>query len=124
MKLIRNIAVLLAGAILMLHNFLPHQHHSELSEEEHITQHETAENLYDFLQLIFHMDQGEAHLERYQTTDHTQLSFHFPQLEKTVVYLESTTSGHTPSFDRPASEGLFTRYLASQLRFRGPPHQG
>lgn len=120
-KFIRNISILLAGAILMLHTVLPHEHHSELKATEHEVQHETAHSLLDFLKLAFHMDQGEGHLEDYKTS--STVYFHFDAVVSAVI---------VPSFEPVLSYSLSTpqyttqtkippRYFCSSLRFRGPP---
>ncbi|MFT7034426.1 MAG: hypothetical protein ACJA2S_002940 [Cyclobacteriaceae bacterium] len=120
-KFIRNILILLAGAIFMLHTVLPHEHHSELKATEHEVQHETANSLLDFLKLAFHMDQGEGHLEDYQASN----TIHF-NLDAVVSWLV------VPSFVPVLSYTLSTphytaqneippRYFSSALRFRGPP---
>ena len=72
MRILGNIWLLLAGTLFLLHTLVPHEHHAELSEEDHIGQHESARSLLDFLQLAFHLDQGKGHLEEYQNADETQ----------------------------------------------------
>ena len=120
MKLIRNISILLAGVILLLHTVLPHEHHSELNQEEHLAQHESAEGLLDFIKLTFHMDQGEDHLEKYQGSSSIFLFQALLTDELLVVFHPiDIKKSYPPSFFQ---ESLHSRFLSSQVRFRGPPH--
>lgn len=75
MKLINKISIIVAGSILLMHSILPHEHHSELDEEQHVVAHETATSLLDFIKLAFHVDLGEDHLERYKITQQEHLAF-------------------------------------------------
>ena len=59
-----------ALSMLLLHSFMPHQHHDELSEEEHIEQHTSASTAFDYLALLFHENIGVDHLEHFETTDY------------------------------------------------------
>ena len=121
MKVLRQISISLAGAILLLHSILPHKHHTELNALEHVTQHESATSLLDFIKLAFHLDQGEDHLENFKVAEQYQLSidlFVFSQLdfslEAKVVELWS--------IDFPVYQYTqYHKYLLPQLRFRGPP---
>lgn len=53
----------------MLHSFVPHQHHDELGQAEHISEHSSATSTLDFLSLIFHENLGENHLENFENTE-------------------------------------------------------
>lgn len=105
-----------------MHTVLPHEHHSELDEVEHVEQHETATGFLDFIKLAFHMDQGEGHLEKYQPSG---ASFLFTAILAEELTLEFQPvlfyqSDFTSSIEE---EILQSRFLSSQLRFRGPPNQ-
>jgi hypothetical protein len=65
MQVLKNSFLLTAGLILFLHTAVPHHHHSELDATEHYRQHEQAATLFDYLQLIFHIDLGADHLEHF-----------------------------------------------------------
>jgi hypothetical protein len=53
----------MAGFLLLSHQLMPHQHHSELSAGVHAEQHMNADTLFDWLELLFHEDFGnERHL--------------------------------------------------------------
>lgn len=64
-KTTRFILIYLAASITFLHSLLPHQHHGEMVDAEHSEEHVQAEDLLDYLELIFHLDQGEGHLESF-----------------------------------------------------------
>jgi hypothetical protein len=120
MKILARVSVLVAGALLMFHTFVSHQHHSELNPKEHIGQHQSADSLFDFIKLALHLDQGEGHLEDYQIADQ--------QLTLAAVDLEVATFIINPIAEEPlrisfsvTQEALPLHYLISNLRFRGPP---
>lgn len=123
MKLIRNLSLMLAGVILLLHMILPHEHHSELDAAEHITQHETAKSLFDYFKLAFHMDQGEGHLEKYQASSTSQLSFHATLLESFTPDFELVFLEEIKTASSTEQNLLSSWHFTSQIRFRGPPHR-
>lgn len=51
---------MLAGALLLtvLHNVVPHAHHGELAAQEHDRLHRQADDLFDWLGLVFQQDLG------------------------------------------------------------------
>ncbi|MFY0652279.1 MAG: hypothetical protein JXQ96_09615 [Cyclobacteriaceae bacterium] len=119
-KTIRKISLILAGAILLLHTVLPHEHHSELDEAEHVTQHETATGWLDFIMLAFHLDQGEGHLEKYQVPS-SNILFHTLPSEALVFQFTPFILIKTSFPVSSPVESFYSRFLSSQLRFRGPP---
>ncbi|MEQ9299522.1 MAG: hypothetical protein RIF33_13195 [Cyclobacteriaceae bacterium] len=121
MKRVGNILVVVAGALLLFHSLLPHAHHSELNEEQHFEEHEMASSLFDYLQLAFHFDPGQNHLEDYQTAGY-DLIIISPYL---LLGVETTLTTIEPEDDaqefRPYHRDLRIRYLHRSLSFRGPP---
>lgn len=120
MKVLSRISVLLAGALLMFHTFVSHQHHYELNLKEHIVQHKSADSLFDYIKLALHLDQGEGHLEDYQVADQ--------QLIMLAADFNVATFSINQAVEEPLSlsfpttkEALPQHYLISNLRFRGPP---
>lgn len=118
MKYLKNIFLLLAGCLLLLHSFIPHQHHSELSEEEHIEQHEEADDLFEFLQLVFHIDFGEDHLEKFKTS-----SFHFdladlPDTQQILYTPYLILEREFLPFQNTSFSSIEEKYIQ---KFRGPP---
>lgn len=122
MRVLKKISLLLAGLMLLLHTMLPHEHHTELNEAAHIVEHQTATGLLDFIKLAFHLDQGEGHLEKFKTAG---FNYFFEAIPYTEIELEQFVPVFIDNdFQVLASIDTFSsRYLSSQLRFRGPPLQ-
>lgn len=119
LKNLRNISLILAGALLLLHTFIPHQHHSELDEIEHYEQHKQADNLYDLLQLAFHIDLGSDHLEAFKTVSFDYVhpySFDYKTISASSYQLIYITSAPQDF------ELLQAPDLLESLKFRGPPY--
>lgn len=121
MKLIRKISIILAGSILLMHSVLPHEHHSELNENQHVEAHDTATSLLDFIKLAFHVDLGQDHLESYKVVQQEQVAFHliiYPAIDFSFETL--FTEFASPKF-LPFQDKLHTKYLSQPRRVRGPP---
>lgn len=69
-----RLVFVLSVSFLLMHNLTPHVHHSEMSEEQHIFQHEEAKTLYDWLMLSFHDDLGGGHLECFSQLEKIELN--------------------------------------------------
>jgi hypothetical protein len=121
MKQIKTIFIILAGAILLLHTFLPHEHHDELKQNQNIEAHANANSLLDYIKLAFHVDLGEDHLEGYKITQHEQLNFDlilFFSLDYSFeIQLTAGAAQHFVNFE----EKLHSRYYSRHLSLRGPP---
>lgn len=50
-------------------------HHSSFIGDEHKIEHETADNLLDYLRLVFHSDIGEGHLENFESAQGIDFNF-------------------------------------------------
>lgn len=117
MKYFKTISLVLAGALLLLHSLVAHKHHSELDEATHVVQHEEADDLYDYLQLIFHIDMGGDHLKDYKNVNFTFISpdfFDSSILEITYYLIQS---------DQFQVEFILDNSIPRicGLQFRGPP---
>jgi hypothetical protein len=121
MKKIGNIFVIVAGALLLLHSLLPHAHHSQLNNEQHIEEQQTATSLFDYLQLAFHFNPGENHLEEYQTAGDELLSIS-PFLVAVIEFsfLAPLLDDFNDDF-YPEQSDIKGQYLYRHLSFRGPP---
>ena len=109
-----------AGILLLLHTLIPHQHHTELDDSSHYSQHQKADNLYEFFQLIFHQDLGEDHLEDYQTP-----AFYSAPSDCVDTHLPQPTYVLSFSEPFPTTNASIASYQVTQyLRFRGPPYSG
>ena len=107
---------------------LPHQHHDELETDEQTEEHAQADGLIDYLQLIFHTDLGDGHMERFENGR----GFDF-DVEFTVnLFPELVAHSYYPLFQKPAIHqskvSFFThdipilkKDVIAHLNFRGPP---
>ncbi len=110
----------LAISILLMHSTMPHEHHSELSAQEHAIEHSQAETLIDLLQLAFHLSPSENHLEDFQKANS---SFHseiyFDRVDHLIMPIQSVAIEPT----QPTKQSFLPPKPApiSALDFRGPP---
>ena len=74
MRIIRLILLSAATMIVLLHSMIAHSHHAEISENQHIEQHQKADTLFDFILLGFHVDHGDGHLEDMTPGDSLDIS--------------------------------------------------
>ncbi len=123
MKFTRKISIILAGSILLMHSILPHEHHSELDENQHIEAHETANSLIDYIKLAFHIDLGQDHLESYKVTQQEVLAFDlisYPTLD--FSFHITSTEIQSQKFI-PLTDNFQSTYFSQHLRLRGPPQK-
>lgn len=112
---------MLAGAILLMHSILPHEHHSELDENQHVEDHETASSLLDYIKLAFHLDPGQNHLEEFQVSKQIQAPLVL-NMPVEFVYEAVPELMEERVIVLPAYQFNFkTRFKHQTLRFRGPP---
>jgi len=124
MQIFKKILLICAGAIIVLHSLVPHQHGEEYANEGSITNQSTT-NIFDYISLVFHFNLGEHHLENFltpeadievdtETADFNLLTFYL--FEK--ISLQSVPSiNFTDSLPPQIKEQLKTR----TDQFRGPP---
>ena len=108
---------------------MPHEHHDELDRDEHTAEHAQAENLLDYLMLIFHADLGDGHMESFD--QHNEVGFDvaftvdlFPYLPPPHSYYPlllkpSTGQKRISSFDHGIP--ILKKEVIANLDFRGPP---
>lgn len=111
-----------------MHNVLPHSHYSDLSEEEYNEVHTAAENILDYLDLLFHNDMGEGHLEYFESSQDLDCELSARSAVIPPIGLVTNTidlrlielliSSHTHCFPEKPFPDL--RYF-SDLSLRGPP---
>lgn len=116
-----------AMTIVLVHSFVPHQHHEELSIEDHNRQHREASNWMDYLLLAFHVSPNQGHLEEFQTTEAGIANA--DQVEFDACFLLASISFFPEiNFVLPTQiQKAFTGdLLANTLILRGPPahHNG
>ncbi len=125
MKLAGKILMFIAVAILLLHAFLPHSHHEELSEEElteaeHVEAHEGAATILDFIRLAFHLNSGSNYLEDYKNTQQYQAQF-FVESSEVAIEFEVVVLEESPKSKTTYLSNFQTRFRHKGLSFRGPP---
>lgn len=123
MNLTSKIVSFLAITIIIAHAVIPHVHHSEISEKEHVVQHQEAETIFDYIALAFHSEQQDGALEQF-VQDNDNITFdnisipHLAILH--AVFIPLNEKGKITSFivnDIPIRNNLFTENLS----LRGPP---
>lgn len=108
---------------------LPHEHHDELGTDEHTEEHAQADDLLDYLALVFHADLGDGHMESFDQQN--EISFDitftvdlFPDLPPPYTYYPlllstSTLQKRFNSFDHGIP--ILKKEVIAHLDFRGPP---
>lgn len=119
MKTMGKIGMLIAISLLMLHSFMPHQHHNQISDEQHTLEHAAADSILDYILLAFHVSPGENHLEDFEKTSST---FYFcANVEicefQVIEHQEAPIQSAWVELDFIISH----QFLSKQLSFRGPP---
>jgi hypothetical protein len=121
--LLRNGLFYTAVSILLLHSWVPHQHHTVAIVAPTFTSCVHVENtLLGFLGRIFHQDLGDEHLENYQGVK--KVDFDYQQLfndispvaDRSNWVLELNTYNHIP-FCIPLNH----QDLVLVSKVRGPP---
>lgn len=119
MKIMSKIGLLLAASILMLHSFLPHQHHNETADDRHFIEHDNADSILDYLKLAFHANLGENHLEEYEKASSVFMAF-FPPFQTTYELNNTWVEQNDIKFEDQLV-CLHELQLTEQSQFRGPP---
>lgn len=63
MKRLQQVLLLLSSALLLLHSFVPHEHHSDMDSTTHQQEHREANSWLELLRLAFHADLAPNHLQ-------------------------------------------------------------
>jgi hypothetical protein len=117
-KYVRIIALSVSVFVIILHSLIPHQHHCELDHVEHLEQHQKADDLFDLLQLFFHIDLGGDHLNNYETAGSLYILPPYgdcTRLTKADLYLIHQISIFDGYVFTSSTE------ILQSIRFRGPP---
>lgn len=119
MKMVSKLGLLLSVSILLLHSFMPHQHHSEISEERHSLEHKDADSILDYLLLAFHANLGENHLEEYQKA--SSIASCFVPSDQLMLELRADWVVEVDAVYADVEPAIHHLLLINQRRFRGPP---
>ena len=113
--------MLVAGAFLLLHTFVPHEHNTDIKAAETFTLEAPGKSLIDYIRLALYFDQGEHHLEEYNPvesftidiilfpTEEIKFTFQLP------VTLETDKGGFNPK------ESIPDPPFNDTDQYRGPP---
>lgn len=63
--------------ILIMHSLVPHEHHTESLEEEHVCQQAQVLSFLDIFRIAFHSDIGEGHLDYFIAADNATIQGEF-----------------------------------------------
>ena len=123
MNLASKILSFLAISIIIAHGTIPHTHHSEVSEGEHILAHQQAETIFDYVSLVFHIEQQDGALEQF-VQDNDNITFDNISIPHIAilyaVFVPSNKHQETTSHivnNVPLRNNLFT----NSFSLRGPP---
>ena len=119
MKITSKILIILAGTILLMHAILPHEHDDQIVDDYEI--HVSANSLLDIIELAFHFDLGENHLEVFKSSTQTRLTLAVYLIEESVINIAPILLSEDFYSFQPHIQQLRTRYLYQNLQFRGPP---
>jgi len=123
MKLVGKILSFLAITIIIAHTVIPHIHHSEISEKEHIYQHQQAKTIFDYIALAFHSEQQGGGFEEfvqgqyYPGFDSVQVS------SVAIIFTAFSLSDKEPQTEEFIISNIPIRnnLYPENLKLRGPP---
>lgn len=124
MLLFRNILLFHATGIILLHSFIPHLHHGEMTNVEHYMSHKNANDIIDYLGLAFQQGSSD-NLTNYissdqQTDTDKDLDCFQSQAEANPELQAAVLSNERLHF-KTRSQISFDYLNASSNRLRGPP---
>ena len=127
MDVFRHVVIQFACLLLVLHNFVPHQHHSDHELVFSSCTPVTDNSFLSFLQSVFHSDIGEGHLDHLlkvddNTNQNTVLEFDLskPFIE-IAVRSEICQPVSTKQFLRTSDPPVRNLLFSSSIISRGPP---
>jgi len=123
------IALFLSFFFLITHELVPHRHHEELTESEHQSEHQSANDIVDFFSLVFHQNLGNHHLQEILvSSSENQVSSKMELEKKSIRHDFISTTSNFPFSSFSSNSQLFFQkvYLKSTLfhfnhQRRGPP---
>lgn len=108
--------------ILLLHSFVPHQHHSQDSFQiSSATCVHNENNIIGFLGQIFHTDLGSGHLENFHPAKKAVDPL-VPFLAANIIYeIPLVVLSGNPKYQAPLLVFCSDQILVRNLLLRGPP---
>lgn len=111
------------GLILSVHQVVPHHHHHADSEEEHVSEHASAQTFWEYLQLALHQELGNDDLTTSTTsvekTTTIAVFYCFPNpfsFQSEIITENLVTAFHTSDEIK-----YNTHFYLLSNQFRAPP---
>lgn len=115
--------MMIALAFLLVHMFVPHHHHANISSKENVQEHQSASSLIDFIALSYH-NQNEQDLTDYTFSHHLDIEFGADLIQKisTIVALFIIVPQEETKDQLFANPNLIHREVWQNVyALRGPP---
>lgn len=111
--------------IILLHSMIAHGHHAEISANQHVQQHQNADNFIDFILLGFHVDQGDGHLKDMTSGDSLDVNHDdlISCIAIAAVHFNLVQFNSNKEFVIEKNWLLPDSILTSSISLRGPPAQ-
>lgn len=122
---IRNVFLINAVAIFLLHSLTPHRHHEEMTYVEHKKAHENANSIIDYLGLAFHQD-SNSNLKNFilEETNYFKefdsKDFNFP-INSTIPKVEILSTKIISFLSRDPEKSLI-KFIVLTNGLRAPPN--
>jgi hypothetical protein len=105
----RFIFILFAYGVALVHTVVPHQHYTTVNEKVIVSlKNIDTTSIGGFLQMVFSTDLGCGHLEKFKSTDDTDIGF---SVVKTILLLAFITPLSSDLNILPFFQNVFDRYL-------------
>lgn len=120
MKALSVILFFSATVVLLLHSFVPHEHHD--SGNSFITNHNVPPNIIDQIALGFHLTQTDGQLEHFMLVeDTTENDLQFLAVISVVVFGINTSDFQPHQKVFSDQNTSFKSLNVSGFSYRGPP---
>ena len=126
-KLLAKIFLVLATSMLLVHNFMPHQHRGSFTNSIPAFTQQKSDALLQKIILGFHTNLGQGHLENYEAKDHGHdlLTFDFPLILPFVMaafnFFYSLLFASAEVFLPTQPENSYSSCYLNIPALRGPP---
>jgi hypothetical protein len=107
-------------SILFAHALVQHMHHSQISSQEDIKEHNSARSIFDHLQITFHTDLGQDHLEDFfsQSFKLELTDFSVGIGNSRIDLLNTLGKDH---YSKPCIQQYYPPAVPFNIEYRGPP---
>lgn len=121
--IIVRLLFLVIGLVLTAHQVVPHHHHNELSEEEHVGEHTAAHTFWEYLQLAFHQELGDDDLttSTRSAEDISDIAAYFCLPTLFSFHSEILLEAFSTTFSSSGEIVYQTHFYLLSNQFRAPP---